>query len=1014
MWDVAERTALLGSKRAGTTIDTPPIKEDTKQTETSTVLPKEEADFIAELYASAARDKATQEAATKPVKDARQIEAAILRTEQEQATRETLLSDEVALQEKANRAAMPLEEMRTITQENYDNNKATLVDLREQLKTATKGDTSNIVFKDISTEDASSNTLLLPANRFATRQAQEDRISDLQEVVKGGLEPDHPAPIKGMNDVKAELAALETSRLPPETREHYKTDIESLETQASDILFKADAATNRGDNVAAKQFEAESNGIQARADELRAKMPEANIKNKVAPTPKELDDFLWETTTVTQALDKIHAANIGGKASLVLNRLIRNHQSIADTLFKSQKEPLIYDGEAIGGYWEHKANRVTLGPNAENGMATFYHEILHPIIQNVLKDNTSRAAIRLEQLWKEVKDAKTGVIDPLTGKPHYGFTDKFEFLAEAYTNASFQRLLQGITYPTTTPGKFTTAWNALKEIIKDAIGAKDAATRSALDEVLEVGSRVIEQNRKVKYEYRPDNNEVVSKSAPTVIKDSTLPEEVKAASKGIDVRSIANEAVFLEHAKKLLVTEGEEATKAFFRAWKKHLVDEVIPVAKTQKELADTLYLIKTWMSADLSRFYKEHTDFSKEGLPTGANRKEKAAYTKTIDDIRDKVWRLNEGQKDPQFLAEVEKLRADPKTGPLLEKRLAESQAHQTEIRALIEKAHKLGGDPKELNAMETQSRYIQPTRRERTLTDLFGRKDMATYGTDIGEIASAMRERTLFQLEDGRVVQVEYPKEGGIPVIKEWKDGKPSQWYARDKDPSTGKPAKTGPIKSQGNWIGRGEVGQRISAGDTVNIEGKSVKIVHAKTHEVERHTGEKYTYIKDSQAVEAMKLMELRNMVRVMETMESLKASNFLNTGRPPGTPLHEIPLGFKQPTNVDRLPQLQGWVFDPKSRGIIEDFAKVWEPNWYLNTSSMLIKNMMLNPFPHMMNEMAHLWNLRGLSGWTTVGGVLRLKDTSVQATKDVMQQTDFYRQIAKEGGSLLGIEPRDKS
>jgi len=123
---------------------------------------------------------------------------------------------------------------------------------------------------------------------------------------------------------------------------------------------------------------------------------------------------------------------------------------------------------------------------------------------------------------------------------------------------------------------------------------------------------------------------------------------------------------------------------------------------------------------------------------------------------------------------------------------------------------------------------------------------------------------------------------------------------------------------------------------------------------------------------------------------------------------------LPKGWVVPSNIDKVPQLRGWHFDPKTAAIIEDFAKVWDNTMWMKLSNALVKNMMLNPIPHMFNEVMHVWNARGFSGWVPgTGGLSRLATSGAKAYRDVGNQTAFYREVMREGGSLLGADPRNK-
>jgi len=62
---------------------------------------------------------------------------------------------------------------------------------------------------------------------------------------------------------------------------------------------------------------------------------------------------------------------------------------------------------------------------------------------------------------------------------------------------------------------------------------------------------------------------------------------------------------------------------------------------------------------------------------------------------------------------------------------------------------------------------------------------------------------------------------------------------------------------------------------------------------------------------------------------------------------------------------------------------------------------------------MFNEVMHLWNARGFSGWVDPRRLGMFADTARVAWRDVGNQTQFYRDIMREGGSILGASPRNR-
>lgn len=196
------------------------------------------------------------------------------------------------------------------------------------------------------------------------------------------------------------------------------------------------------------------------------------------------------------------------------------------------------------------------------------------------------------------------------------------------------------------------------------------------------------------------------------------------------------------------------------------------------------------------------------------------------------------------------------------------------------------------------------------------------------------------------------------------------------------------------------------KLEAGDKLG----SYSIKNRTLDEVEQHTP--YTYEKDSQAVLYNHLADLRELKRGHDHIDNLIKSDWFKENAQKtevGVPMKE---GFRRPSNLDKLPQFDGYAFEKRASEIIEDFAKNWEPNALTHLSGALIKNMMLNPIPHMFNEAWHLFNARGLTGWVTPPGISRFAKTAVPAIKHVMHQSPEFLETLRMGGSLLSANVRN--
>jgi len=189
------------------------------------------------------------------------------------------------------------------------------------------------------------------------------------------------------------------------------------------------------------------------------------------------------------------------------------------------------------------------------------------------------------------------------------------------------------------------------------------------------------------------------------------------------------------------------------------------------------------------------------------------------------------------------------------------------------------------------------------------------------------------------------------------------------------------------------------------------KNAFIKEAYEPEIELNTP--FTYEKDFQGVVYQRLTELRNFIRANKFLEDIKDSSWFkeNAFKTEGK---SIPEGFRRPKYLDRVPQFDGYVFKDDIASIIEDFAKVNDMNALTYLSGALIKNMMLNPLPHMMNEGWHLFNARGLSGWVTPAGIYRFAKTGMPALKSVITQDAEFRETLRLGGSLLSARVRNNA
>ncbi len=570
-------------------------------------------------------------------------------------------------------------------------------------------------------------------------------------------------------------------------------------------------------------------------------------------------------------------------------------------------------------------------------------------IKNLPKDHPKQ--IEYQKLLSDVKALLSEVESKIDWKKlgkeqtdalRYALQDEHEFISDGLFNPVVMRELFRIE------GKKRGPVASIVKKISNFFGL-DNKQYTAFHELLETTNKLA----KAKLELQEGRESKASTPVAKEPAESKLPEDLKKESSKVDPRSVPNKELMEEHALKILDEHGEEAAYKFYQDWNLDQKERAIPIPDSRATLDDALHKINTFMSKDKS----EHVTSYKENTAKGIT-----------PELREKWFRAREGEitLSPEEQAQLDSVLKDI----------------DTDNKAQIDKIKALGGEVgREYSSSQSRIRLFggdTKTKWTEMVKNFF--KNESPLTEKVAEEANAAIERKVFQLEDGRVIELARGKDS--TVVHEWKDGKKRQ-------------------------IGESR-NLELSVGDSIN--GK--KIVDGKVHDIEAQSP--YRYLKDAEASARMANMGLRKMARDLEFLESLKKSDlFKDVGRGPDTPLKDVPPGFRVPENIDKIPQLRGWMFDTKTAAIIEDFAKVWDNNLLSKLSSAVIKNMMLNPLPHMFNEAMHLWNARGFTGWVTPGGVGRFHATARQAWNDVAKQTQFYRDVMREGGSVLGADPRNK-
>ena len=231
----------------------------------------------------------------------------------------------------------------------------------------------------------------------------------------------------------------------------------------------------------------------------------------------------------------------------------------------------------------------SIGLYKSGDIQTYIHETIHAAVYALQKDGTHASAKALKKLYEDFKSTTL----EKTQKNAYGLTDELEFLAEAFTNPKFQRLLD-TRYMLGNPSK--TMWQGFKDIVKDSLGIKKQnQASSALDQVLNHGAVLLEEgfvtsektSSKPTYKSHTEfiNWLTGSGEQPSSRGSSTSSASEPAAAaptavdpRRYDPRRVTDEADLKLKGKELYASKGEAAAREFIQGYEKYKLDWVDPV----------------------------------------------------------------------------------------------------------------------------------------------------------------------------------------------------------------------------------------------------------------------------------------------------------------------------------------------------------------------------------------------------------------------------------------------------
>ena len=299
---------------------------------------------------------------------------------------------------------------------------------------------------------------------------------------------------------------------------------------------------------------------------------------------------------------------------------------------------------------------------------------------------------------------------------------------------------------------------------------------------------------------------------------------------------------------------------------------------------------------------------------------------------------------------------------------------------------------EPLNMNEQETGTfapRYRLPVEGTKTFFNTV--KESVGWSTTIDPVSGdgvlyktpAGQDRNLFTIVDEKglrkVVQISSNEKGDL-FLNTWVNGK---------------------IKSSLN------IGQvPIKAGDVLG----RYRVQNANRAELELNTP--YKYSNNPFLVLGMRLAEARDMVRTHQFQKDI-LTNPINKSRVHKIDkLKPIPEGFREARIQDgadalpKTPELKNYAFDQRLAEAIEDFNKPMKMGAIAKSTNVIVTNMMIVPFIHMMNEVPHWIGTRGASKFIDPRALYHLTKTFPEAIRIVNERGPVFQKILRENGRLM--------
>jgi len=895
----------------------------------------------------------------------------------------------------------------------------------------------------------------LPENMFKDFQSYLDFKIQRTKI-------EHQEPESTFHEKNAESLAASEQESFTRRQEYYNT-VGDLQAEIDGLKTLHQSETNPQEKA---DLTKQINDKETELKTLKTnEPPEAYISHKEFLTSEDTHNVLTGSTTIGEALDRLVESSLGNPVEKALFKLLRSNKYISDIPLNlnPKVQPIDKEGYIISGSYTRKKigegmfDKGVLDLNKDANLHTFGHEILHSATLNAM-DHDPEFAKQMDDFFEKLKATATKdeMWESQTEKSFYGLADAREMISEAFSNNEFQRWMS--ERPPLLDVKAPSAWQEFKNIIKEYLGNGKENTQTALDQLIDLTHQNLSKDQKFgdftrkggPSDLRYKDSSYQSYLTQSAMEQASINPFFNLDNLGLppmptNEKELADGAFISANAKmidnirgiklyQIAMTEG--LTPEMQNNIRLHLEginkfsDElnasIVDIDSTLQGLKDTIDSLKTQAKGiyEANDFQfgtpkrnKYEEILEKKSKKETLTQEEKDFYdnivttiNKPYRDLREK-WEeleLELPEKQAALKTERDKLTKQVETPTPLapEEQVIFDKYYQPLIKELT-KAYEYLKDinPELANQLGEMrdgkfffNRMMNPLTREQIKTmqengtienpNFFGKikntfaelggKLEGGFDPNLGKLSSASKTRSFWVIKE---------RNGDRTVVQIAKDGKIFKWE-----------------NQKAILIGRMPPReQMLREGDTF-FGGK---LAQGSIKEIEEHAP--VTYNKNSFAVLIQKMNEAREEVRQDAYLRELMASPMMKEIALPthaDGKLQEIPEGYAVPKSVQKYPPLAGYMFPTRVANIINDFAKVWDPTVLTNLTNIIVKNMMINPIAHMLNEAFHLFNARGLTGWVTPGGIARFQKFGKLAIDDVVNLSDFYEETIRLGGSLL--------